>query len=232
MITTSPRRTFYGRWILANGCAECLGLGSTLTLGAWVARAGPALDGSPATVLLAACGAILAGTLLEGILLGSCQAGVLHAALPTFQSWRWVRATAVGAACAWTVGMLPSTLMSLVDTHPAAVTATAPHELPLSLTLLLAAGMGAVLGPFLGIPQGRVLRTHGLGVGRWVAANSLAWTLGMPVVFLATPLIDSTSGLGRVAAALGGASLLAGFLVGAIHGRFLLPLLPATPDAT
>jgi hypothetical protein len=235
--TTSLRAGFYLRWILANGCAEFLangcaeflGLGTTLGLGAWLARTRPSLDTSPASALVTALGAILAGTFLEGALLGTCQAWVLKRALPAFEALRWIRATALGAALAWTLGMIPSTLMSIrAAAHPQPATAT-PAEPGLGLTLLLAAGMGAVLGPFLGIPQGRIIRVHGMGVGRWVIANSSAWALGRPVIFLATALVNETSSAASVGLALGGATLLAGLVVGAVHGRFLLPLVQGKP---
>lgn len=218
------RAAFYGRWISANGCAECVGLGTTLGLGALAASRMPGLDSSPAMILAAAVGAVLAGTFLEGVVLGACQAWVLSAALPSFSRRRWIGATALGAGVAWTVGMLPSTIIGLVSTPQAQEVAPAPFEPSLALTLLLAAGLGAALGPFLGVPQGRVLRAHGGTVARWVAANSAAWALGMPVIFLATTLIDESSTARQVAVTLGAATLAAGLVVGTVHGRVLLPL--------
>lgn len=225
------RRAFYRRWILANGCAELVGLGSTLGLGAAVATRMPGLDSSPSTILLAAFGAVLAGTLLEGVLLGASQAWALGTVLPSFSRRRWIGATALGAGIAWTAGMLPSTIMSLVSAPQAQGAAPESFEPSLALTLLLAAALGVVLGPFLGLPQGRVLRAHGGTVARWVAANCAAWALGMPVVFLATAVIDESSTALQVALTLGAATLGAGLVVGAVHGRFLLPLVGKTPSS-
>jgi hypothetical protein len=58
---------------------------------------------------------VLAGS-VEGALLGSAQADCLYrwAVLPTRR--RWIIATSVGAAVAWSLGMLPST----IGLHPTA----------------------------------------------------------------------------------------------------------------
>lgn len=132
--------------------------------------------------------------------------------------------------------MLPSTVMSLAAT-PATPDAAAravtegAFEPSLLVTLLLAAGMGLVLGPFLGVPQGRVLREYGGHPASWAVANSLAWALGMPVVFLGTAFVDATSSAGRLAGVVGLATLAAGAVVGAVHGRFVLALIPERADA-
>ncbi|MEW6322905.1 MAG: hypothetical protein AB1635_17690 [Acidobacteriota bacterium] len=213
----------YPRWILANGAAECLGLGATLALGAWAAQRWPGIDETAGGVIGAALAAIAAGTLLEGVLLGACQAWAIRSAYPAFPAGAWVRATAIGAALAWTAGMIPSTVMNVAGD---AARGAAGSEPPLAVTLALAAAMGLVLGPFLGVPQGRVLRRFGGTVRRWVSANSLAWAAGMPVVFIGTALVDEASGAARIAAVVIASTLGAGLVVGAVHGRFLPAFTP------
>jgi flagellar biosynthesis protein FliQ len=105
---------FYLRWIGANCLGEALGLGTTFALGALIA---PALGGdtSTATVLTGAVAAVLLGTLLEGVVVGFFQAQVLRRWLPTLPRRAWIVATAIGAGLAWLLGMIPSTIMSLID---------------------------------------------------------------------------------------------------------------------
>lgn len=101
---------FYRRWVVANGWAEAAGLGTTLALG-W--RIAPLVEGATgvATVLAAALAAVLTGTLLEGVVVGGAQGGVLYRRLPSLPVRSWIIASAVGAGIAWVLGMIPSTIM-------------------------------------------------------------------------------------------------------------------------
>lgn len=76
--------------------------------------------------------------------------------------------------------------------------------------------------------QWRVLRRHLVGAGGWLAANAAAWALGMPLVFLGADLASRPGttvpvAVGTVAATL----ILAGSVVGAVHGLWLVWKLPA-----
>jgi len=209
------------RWVLANAIGEVVGLGTAAVVGvglAWTIEKTMGAFGS-----LAMAGVmILVGT-LEGIVVGIAQWLVLRRPIQNM-SWRvWVLATAIGAFVAWTLGMIPSTLMA---TNTAAAAAAAPPpEMSDVVMYGLAALMGAVLGPILGLPQWLVLRRHVQKAGWWVLANAAAWALGMPVVFVgASSVPPGGFGLGVVVVGIvTGAS--AGAVVGAVHGLALVWLL-------
>ena len=215
---------FYLRWIGANCLGEALGLGTTFALGALVA---PALGGdtSTATVLTGAVAAVLLGTLLEGVVVGLFQAQALHRWLPALPRRAWIVATAIGAGAAWLLGMIPSTVMTLAE-HGETVAAAPPVEPPMLIQLGLAALLGLILGPVLALPQWRVLRRQVSHAGRWIWANALAWAVGMPVIFAGMDLLPWESGGSRLYAGLFLVAAVAGALVGGVHGRVLLGMLP------
>jgi len=207
------------RWVLANAIGEVVGLGASAVVGvglAWTIEKTMGAFGS-----LAMAGVmILVGT-LEGIVVGIAQWLVLRRPIQNM-SWRaWVLATAIGAFVAWTLGMIPSTLMAT----NADAAAAPPPEMSNVVMHGLAALMGAVLGPILGLPQWLVLRRHVQKAGWWVLANAAAWALGMPVVFVgASSVPPGGFGLGVVVVGIvTGAS--AGAVVGAVHGLALVWLL-------
>lgn len=214
-------RGLYVRWVGANALAELLGLGSTLVL---VAGLFGLIDRSslPVALLLALLAAV-AGAAVEGTAVGTLQWTVLRRALPGFRLAPWVVATALGAFVAWALGMIPSTLFSAMAEGSGG--GAPPAEPPLALQLLLAAGMGLVLGPILGVPQWRVLRRHLPHAGYWVPANALAWMLGMPMVFLGTSAITPKTPPLAIGAVLAASLLAAGAVVGSVHGAFLVRLL-------
>jgi hypothetical protein len=214
-VTTSSPWHIWRQWVAANSLAELAGLGGSALVGAAVYQV--VGDTAVGTFLLALV-MILAGTFLEGVLVGLLQWRVLRRAFPTMLRLSWVRATAVGAAIAWTLGMIPSTLMSLT----AETSSTPPPEINNTMVYGLAAIMGLVLGPILAIPQWTVLRHHVRQAGWWIPANSLAWACGMVVVFIGTSAIPPegiTPGVGLVLLA---TLAVAGAIVGAIHGLALV----------
>jgi hypothetical protein len=105
-------RPFYIAWIGANALAEGVGLGTTLVIG-W--RLAPSLDqlSGVASTLTAALLAVVLGTFLEGIVVGVAQEVVLRKRIARLHSWFWTTATAIGAALAWLLGTVPSTVMAL-----------------------------------------------------------------------------------------------------------------------
>ena len=171
------------RWVLANSVGEVLGLGGTGLLG-WllVGRSG---EPSAATAVLGAfVVAVLSGA-VEATVVGLLQHRAVRPWLPglTRRSWWW--ATLWGALTAYVLGYLPSTVMGLVavDDEGAAVA-----EPPQWVVLLAAAGLGLVGGAVLAWAQALVLRRHVERAWRWLPANMLAWTVGMPLVFLGLDL--------------------------------------------
>jgi hypothetical protein len=205
------------QWILANTVAETVGLGGTLLIGILLlSNAEKTVGVIPAAVL-----AVLAGTLIEGTVVGTMQWLVLRRPLKSMRWRSWALATALGALVAWTLGMIPSTFFFRgADT---ATTSTTPmSDL---MVYALAAAMGLALGAILGVPQWLVLRRYVLKAGWWVLANALAWMLGMVVVFIGTSFIPAGAIALQVALLLLLFIIAAGATVGAVHGLVLIWLL-------
>ena len=129
-------------------------------------------------------------------------------------------ATGVGAFIAWTLGMIPSTLMS-VTTDSAAQT----QQMSDAMMYWLAVLMGFVLGLILGIPQWFVLRRYVRRAGWWVLANAIAWAAAMPLTFIGAAVVPA-NGFGFVVVVIVFLAIaLAGATAGAIHGFALVWLL-------
>jgi hypothetical protein len=148
-----PDRRFYRRWILANGWAESAGLGTTFVVGRALAPLLGSASGVP-SVLTTAFAAVVLGTVLEGALVGVSQERVLRERVRVAR-WSWTSATTMGAFLAWSMGMMPSTILALTGSGSAA---PAPAEPGIIVKVLLAAGLGIVAGPILGAAQWFVLR--------------------------------------------------------------------------
>src|SRR5437763_7769692 len=105
------------QWILANAIGETVGLGGTLVIGGLLLLNAQKTIG----VVPAAALAVLAGTFIEGVVVGTAQWLVLHRPIKSIR-WRVVvLATAIGAFIAWTMGMIPGTFMfTSADTGGAA----------------------------------------------------------------------------------------------------------------
>jgi glucan phosphoethanolaminetransferase (alkaline phosphatase superfamily) len=213
------RNGFWQRWVIANALGELVGLGTVAAAGFFLFQR----LGEPANVpqALVFAGAFVVLGAFEGVVIGLAQRQVLRTLLPSVRGW--VLATVVGAMVAWAVGMVPSTVASLLQTDAAA--SPAPSEPPLVLILLLAAGLGAIAGPLLAAFQWRSLRrVVPERAWLWLPANAAAWALGMPVIFLGTQANEFTSSATAIAALTASAIFTAGALVGAVHGLVLLRL--------
>ncbi|HXL35698.1 MAG TPA: hypothetical protein VN954_00695 [Ktedonobacteraceae bacterium] len=205
------------QWILANAVGETVGLGGTLVIGGLLLLKAQATMGVvPAAVL-----AVLAGTFIEGTVVGTAQWLVLHRPIKDIRWCVWVLATAIGAFVAWTLGMIPSTFM-FAGADSGGTASTQMSDL---VIYTLAAVMGFVLGPILGVPQWLVLRRYLPKAGWWVLANALAWMVGMVIVFVATNFIPPEGITLNVAFVLLLFLFIAGAAVGAIHGLVLIWLL-------
>jgi hypothetical protein len=157
----------YGRWLVLVTTGELVGFCVPAAVGAVTTTAPAALT----YVLL-----VVAGT-VEGAVLGLAQSRVLRQAVPGLDARAWVRATAVGAAAAYLVGMLPSTTYPLW------------RDWPVSLTVGTGAVLAVVLLLSIGVAQATVLRRYDDRAGSWVAATALAWLAGLTVFSLvAMPL--------------------------------------------
>jgi hypothetical protein len=216
--TTDP--VFYRHWIIANGWAEAAGLGTTFVLGRALV---PWLEHATGTVavLLGALAAVLLGTLLEGVLVGVAQEAVLRERIASLRKRAWMLATAAGAALAWTLGIIPSTVIAF---RPEATFQSPVTEPGALAQFALAVALGLVAGPVLGFAQWTVLRHHVAHAARWLWANAAAWAVGMPLVFLGMEFVPWHGPSAVAFLAIYGVCGVVGLVVGAIHGRFLLGL--------
>ena len=208
-------------WVLANLVAEALGLGATLLIGMLLFGG---LERRIGIVPVALLGITL-GALCEGSIVGSLQWWILRHPIPELRWREWATATAVGAGIAWALGMLPSTVMSFAS-EQAPVGNGQAFALAEWTVLLLAAAMGAMLGAVLGTAQWVALRRYAPRAGWWIAANAVAWAVGMTMVFVGTGFIPESGAMtAGVLATLIVCVTLAGAAVGAIHGLALIWLL-------
>lgn len=186
----------WGRWVLANGFGELLGLGlvaaGAVALRSWA----PA----PAAAIAVVLGA------LEGAILGALQWRAMHPWAEELDAARWIRATVFGALCAWALGMIPSLLLPAESAGGGGP--------PWALTQLFAVLLGAAGGLVLALFQGRAF---GPRRRRWWIANALAWAVGMPLLFAVVDLAAALRGASAVAVIAYGLFAV-GAAVGAIHG--------------
>lgn len=198
----------YTRWILANAWAEALGLG----LAAGVLALAIGSDAPlPITLVLAAVAGVL-----EGVVVALAQRGVVRDALPAVSSVRWLAMTVLGSVVVWVLATLA---FALAAPSGSMADGTDPGLL---LQLAVAAPLGAVAGPVLGGWQAVALADAVDRPARWVVANSAAWALGMPVVFLGAASVPAGASVAEVAVVAAVVAVLAGLVVGAVHGRWLV----------
>jgi len=217
-MTNSQRQLWY-RWIGANAFGELFGLGLTFIMTGF---AFSKLDNQQTMtgILLSFVFAVTSGA-VEATILGLAQWWAMHPWFPTIERSAWWRGTLIGALIAYVLGYLPSTLMSMGE----AIAQSAPvAEPPQWIVLLLAAGLGAVGGAVLSFAQWLAMRGKVKRAGLWIPANMLAWFFGMPVIFWGIDLAFKMSAPWQSVLLMAGTLLLAGAVVGAIHGKFLASL--------
>ena len=158
---------FFRRWVAWTVAGELAGFVAPAAVGVLTAD-------SPPRVALPS---LVAAGVVEGLLLGAAQARALTSALPALRSRRFAGLTAVAAALAYLVGMLPSSVGApLTDAPPA---------------LLALAGVvgGLVLLCSLGTAQWLELRRHVDRAWTWIPVTAAAWLVGLATFMLvATPL--------------------------------------------
>jgi hypothetical protein len=206
----------WARWVAANSLAETIGLGVTAAVA--VALAGLGADHRPTWLAVVLLGTVVAGG-FEGAVVGYAQWRVLRVPLPELAARLWVVATVVGALVAWTLGMLPTTLMDMGGE------AGAEPAIGAAVQLLLAAALGLLAGPVLGVPQWLVLRRFVPRASWWIVANAVAWAAGMPVIFVAAGSLPAEPTTATIVATVLAACAAAGAVVGAVHGVWLVALL-------
>lgn len=196
-----------------------IGLGLTFAItGLFFSRIGE--QNSIASILFSFVVAVLSGA-VEATFVGLAQWWAMHPWFPSIEKFAWWRATLIGALIAYVLGYLPSTLMSMGQATASNAPATEPAQW---IVLLLAAGMGAVGGAVLSFAQWLVLRGKVDRAGSWIPANMLAWLFGMPVIFWGIDLAFKMPALWQSVMTMAGTLFVAGAVVGAIHGLFLIRL--------
>lgn len=159
-------RRALGRWILAVSSGEGLGFAIATTVAVLTIVGG--IDG-PARLAF-----VIIGGAFEGVALALGQYLGMREGRPV--AWRWIGATALAAAIAWTLGMLPSTIG--VDLG--------------SPVGLIAIGVGAIV--LLGsIPVAQWLVLDRAHTFRWVPVNAGAWAVSIAWTFAPSPFIDERS---------------------------------------
>lgn len=212
-----PGGRIWLQWVLANAGAEVLGLGASALL--WITMMVTLQE--QVGIVISALLVVVGSTVLEGTAVGVGQWLVLRRVLPRLRWQSWLVATAAGALIAWTLGMVPSSLLSMGESSGAAE----PPAISNLLMYSLAALMGLVLGPILGTPQWLVLRRHLPHAIWWIPANAVAWAAGMAVIFVGSGLIPANASLWTIVPILLLDLIIAGAVVGAIHGAVLLWML-------
>lgn len=172
VISMTRKRLF--RWVLLVTLAEAAGF--------MVPAAGMALTAASSRPILTLVTMVLAGS-VEGAVLGSAQADCLYRwrVLPARR--RWVAATSVGAAVAWSLGMLPSTLGGMSWTSGTAVAVVAG---------------GLMLLTSLPLAQYFVLRDYVRQPILWIPINMVAWLLGIAWTLLPSPWVDQSTPTGTL----------------------------------
>lgn len=186
---------------------EAIGFGAAMALGRGVV----AIVGEPGELLTLAL-ACAAGA-VEGACLGAAQGLVLRRVWPGLRVGAWARATMVGGALAWALGM----------TAGGHGPGTMP---PLWVIGLVMIASGLVLGGILGAAQAVVVRRHARGAGRWIAANAVGWMIGLMFAYAGialTPEPGASAYDVAVMAACGAAMAIAPAL---LTGRALRGLTP------
>jgi hypothetical protein len=219
-MNTVEMRKLWLRWVVVNGLGEMLGLGMTFAVGASVIF-GLGNQEPLKMVFISFVVAVGSGA-IEATLVGLAQWWAMHPWFTGVTRWAWWLATLVGALIAYVLGYLPSTLMSIGE--QTSTTQALMAEPEQWVILLLAGGLGVVGGAVLSFAQYLTMRKRMVGAGVWIPANMLAWLLGMPLIFWGIDNAQRLSGLMWQVLFMAGVLLLAGLVVGAIHGAFLVRL--------
>ena len=209
---------FYLTWIGVNSSVEVIGLGTSALLWIAVDRRVEARIGTVGMVVAV----IIGSALIEGMAVGYGQWAVLRGPLPLLRARAWIGATILGAFVAWTLGMVPTTVINM---SMEATADASPPEIAEWMVYLLAALMGLVLGPILGTPQWMALRHWVDKAIWWIPANALAWAGGMVAIFAGMNFVPFDGPTWAIVLPVLLVLAVAGAVVGAIHGLVLVRLL-------
>jgi hypothetical protein len=191
-------------WVIACAVGELVGFLVPAAVGATLAQS----DSGWAVPALVLAGAV------EGAVLGVATAFVLRHAVRDFRPQPWVAATAVGAAVAWLLGLLPS------------VTVRTWQSWPLFPMVVAGAVLAVLLLCSVGAAQAWALRGYVAGPWRWVPASAVAWCAGLAAFGLFTSPLWQEGQAPWLVALIGAAGAVQMAVVMAlVSGVFLLRLL-------
>jgi hypothetical protein len=216
MATMIPSNVgFWLRWTFVCGIGEFLGIGAA----AGAAFSFFLLVGETDTTgeRVASLIVVVCAGILEGLITGSLQWSILRQQFVDMKAKKWLICTVLGAAVAWLIGMTYPTFF-ISDT----ASSSEPSRV---MIVFLAAGSGIVLGAVFGFFQWLELRRHTMGASWWIVANTVAWIVGLVVIYLGASLPGSDTAIGTVVLIGAVSGLVAGLLVGAITGIFLVRLI-------
>jgi hypothetical protein len=195
-VTQPPGDGFVRRWILRVSVAEAAGFAVAATAGATLAFAA-----APASVAYPV--AIVAGA-VEGLALGAGQYAAMRSGRPQLAAW--LGATAGGAAFAWALGMLPSTI---------------GVDLASPATWVFIAVGGVLLLASIPVAQWLVLRSSGRrDAGAWAPVTIGAWTIALLWTAAPSPFVDEASPFALVL----GLYVIAGLLMAVTVAAVTAPL--------
>lgn len=187
--------------MIACSLGELLGLGFAAFVAYGVMlRAGATED--PGAQLLVALAMVGAGA-AEGAITATLQWRVLVERYTALPLGRFIAFTSLVAAVGWAAGMIPP----IVHSGQAAPVV----EPPMAVILGFASVFGATAGALFGVAQWFVLRAHAARAGRWIAANAIGWSIGLPITYVGGSV--PAEGGGPLPVVLAGA--LSGLLAGA-----------------
>lgn len=197
---STPQPDLRRQWIVAFVIGELVGFIPPAVVGAGLAAAG--VPDVPFVLSLTVAGS------LEGAVLGTAQAHVLHRHLPRLSTVKWITATAAAAAFAWLVGMSIGSLLGSRNAPPVWL-----------IVLLAGAALVALLG--MGFGQWLVLRAVVTRSKGWIPVTALAWLIGVTIPVVAISLVPNGWPM-AAHAAIGVLSAVAmGVVVGGITGTTL-----------
>lgn len=191
------------RWILATSIAQIIGLAIIGVVSIAVSHVGY-IQGT----------FTLIGTLF-GIVLGFAQWLVLRRYI--HHSTRWIIATVVGGLFAWFTGLTITGLMALVY---AGVSDEAKILGFFKGLFLLGGGLGTVLG----FCQWLVIKNQIRRSMWWIAANAVAWALGLFIAYLGAGMVEESFSL-RTALLTVVTGTAMGTVIGGITGTVLVYLI-------
>ena len=212
----APWPPSWGSWVAACTIAELLGMVAASA----AAVGGSALAGDRTGVVpaLLVLGLALLGGAAEGFAVGELQFRVLLRWLPELSRRRYVGATVLLAVAFWTMGMTPSTVLTITGASAGAT--AAPDPAPWLVAVVAAVG-GAVGGAAFGLVQGAALRGHVPHPWHWVRPNVVGWALAVAVITVGATSVPT--GLSGVAVLGYGVvvGIAAGACIGVVTGQAL-----------